>query len=71
MPVFPGGSACGSPVFHSWHSRRRRDCSFGEKIEGGWDSVDDTTRRHQAWDVPADMFRDWGADLRGSGDARL
>lgn len=44
---------------------------FGSDVEGGWDSVKDKDREHPAWDIPEDMFRDWGADIQGSGVARL
>ena len=44
---------------------------FGSDVDGGWDSVTDESREHQAWDIPPDMFRDWGADISGDGNARM
>jgi hypothetical protein len=40
---------------------------FGDAVEGGWDSVDDETRTHQRWEIPEDMFRDWGPEVSSGG----
>ena len=44
---------------------------FGSDVEGGWDSVTDESRQHQAWEIPQDMFRDWAEDVRGDEKARM
>ena len=44
---------------------------YGSDVEGGWDSVTDESREHQAWDIPSDMFRDWGPDISGEEIARM
>ena len=36
-----------------------------------WDGVDAEMRRHRRYDVPVDLFRDWGPAVSGSGAARL
>eukprot|EP01051_Picozoa_sp_SAG22_P006942 SAG22_NODE_472_length_10094_cov_6.762581_3_plen_279_part_00 len=45
---------------------------FGADVEAGWDSVDEDMRKHPRWDIPEDLWRDWGAAVRSSGGgARL
>ena len=43
------------------------DKSAGPQVERGWDSVDEEMRKHRCWEVPEDMFRDWGPALGGGG----
>ena len=56
-------------IISRWNDKRFTvpSIKFGYGEEGGWDSVDEVARRHQAWDIPEDLFRDWGPELRGSG----
>eukprot|EP01052_Picozoa_sp_SAG31_P028746 SAG31_NODE_2800_length_5077_cov_2.098433_1_plen_265_part_00 len=60
-------------IISRWNDKRFTvppiNFGYGDGIENGWGAVTEETRKHKAWEIPEDMFRDWGPELNGSGHA--